>query len=184
MAKVVIDDVRGIDQKSVGSGAVIKNASELAGTLRLNPTSITNSGGGLTMVALGEAKSLLRTGAGNVALSCTVPANAMLVNVGIVFTTAVTLSGATNSGVIVGTTAAGSEIVAIGTLGSSTASPAPINTVLSTKGKTEAGGVMALVANAPLRFAAEQVIHFTFQNQANNVTAGVGVPFAEYIIVQ
>ena len=181
MAKTIISNKGAVAQS--GTGSSIANGSTLAGNLTFNPESITNAGGGLTMVAVGEAKSLLRTGAGNVALSCTVPANAMLVNVGIVFTTAMTLSGATNAGVLVGTSATGSEIVATGLLGSSTAAPAPINTVLSTKGKTEAGGVLPLVANAPLRFAAEQVIHFTVQNQANNVTAGVGVPFAEYIIV-
>jgi hypothetical protein len=94
----------------------------------------------------------------------------------------VTLSGATNSGVTVGTSAAGTDI-STGNLGSSTASPAPINTVISTKASTEAGGTLSFVANAKLHFTSEQVIHITVNNQANNITAGVGVPFAEYIIV-
>ena len=181
MAKTTIDNIKGLSSTPNGSGTTIKNTSQFNGPVLFNGSNTTNPGGGLTMVTLGSPQTCVRTGAGNVDTSVTIPAGSAIVSLGIVFTSALTLNSAANVGLAVGTSAGGEQFVAATVVASSATAAAAEGAVIATTGaSTEGTNALAFAANAVQRFAAEQVVHFRLSNDAQNITAGTAVGFVEF----
>ena len=180
MVKTIINSKGAVGQ--TGSGTLIANSSTITGNLNFGPDSdITNPGGGLTMVKLGSPQSCIRTGAGDVDTSVTIPAGSAIVSLGIVFTDAMTLNSAASVGIVVGTSAGADDLVGITVVASSATAAAAEGAVIATTGASPEGtNALAFAANAVQRFAAEQTVHFRFSNDANNITAGTAVCFVEF----
>ena len=180
MVKTIISGKGAVGQ--TGSGSSIANASTIAGNLTFGPGSdITNPGGGLTMVKLGSPQTCVRTGAGNVDTSVTIPAGSAIVSLGVVFTDALTLNSAANVGIVVGTSTGGNQLVTATVVASSATAAAAAGAAIATTGANcEGTNALAFAANAVQRFAAEQVVHFRLSNDGNNITAGTAVGFVEF----
>jgi hypothetical protein len=165
MVKSVFSDGKGLVQ-SAGSGVRIENAVTLVPE-------------GLGGAALGTAVSAVNTGAGDKQMTVTQPANTVLVDVGVVLTTAIAGSSG-NINVKVGTADDGAQICALGALMSS-ATAAAIGTGISVQGLTSEGeATLSFVANSALHTATERTIHIRAEQSAT-VTAGVYRPFIRFI---
>ena len=181
MAKTTIDNIKGLRSTPNGSGTTIKNTSQFDSPVLFNGVDTTNPGGGLTMVKLGSPQTCVRTGAGNVDTSVTIPAGSAIVSLGIVFTDAMTLNSAASVAIVVGTSAGANDLVGTTVVASSATAAAAEGAVIATTGaSTEGTNALAFAANAVQRFAAEQVVHFRLQNDAQNITAGTAVGFVEF----
>jgi len=180
MVKTVIDDRGPVG--SGGSGTVINNALDIAGATTISGTA-TVTGQGLTGCAYSTETAITGTGATNTDLQVTIPAGAVILDVGVVFTEAVVINSAANLAVTVGFSAGDNAICAATNMISSNTAAA-LGSAISVSGANgEGAAALAFVANAPLRVAAEDIIFFRVANSANNVTAGKAVAFVRYMII-
>ena len=167
MVKSVFSDGKGLVQ-SAGSGVRIENAVTLVPE-------------GLGGAALGDAVSAVNTGAGDKEMTVTQPANTVLVDVGVVLTTAIAMSSG-NVKVKVGTTDDGNELCTLGDLISSNTAAA-IGTGISVQSLTSEGAAaLSFVAGVALHTATERTIYIRAE-QSQTVTAGVYRPFIRFIKV-
>ena len=164
MPKVVIDDTKGLVQQT-GTGIEVKST-------------------GLVGLAYSSSTSLIRNGVGIAgALEVKLPAGALVLDAGIVVTTAIAISGNSDVSVKVGTAANGSEIaVAANLISAFTASAA--GKAISLDASGEGAATLAMSANAVMHSSTERTIHITVTNSANNITAGACKGFVRYAVVK
>mgnify|MGYP003637654505 FL=1 len=180
MAKTVINN-QGVITRG-GSGTLIQNSVNISGATTINGAA-TVTGKGLNGVALSAATSLIATGATNTDISVTIPAGAVILDIGVIFTDAVVINSAADLAVDVGTSAGGAQYAAaVNMISNNTAAAA--GSGISTSGLNGEGAVsLAFKANVPLRVVDEDIVHFRVANSANNITAGEAVAFVRYMVI-
>ena len=180
MAKTVINN-QGVITRG-GSGTLIQNSVNISGATTINGAATVN-GKGLNGVALSAATSLIATGATNTDISVTIPAGAVILDIGVIFTDAVVINSAADLSVDVGTSAGGAQYAAAKKMISNNTAAAA-GSGISTSGLNGEGGVtLAFVANVPLRVVDEDVVFVRVANSANNITAGEAVAFVRYMVI-
>jgi len=180
MVKTVIDDRGPVG--TTGSGTIINNALEIAAATTINGAA-TVTGKGLNGVALSAATSLIATGATNTDISVTIPAGAVILDIGVIFTDAVVINSAADLSVDVGTSAGGAQYAAAKKMISNNTAAAA-GSGISTSGLNGEGAVsLTFKANVPLRVVDEDIVHFRVANSANNITAGEAVAFVRYMVI-
>ena len=180
MAKTVINN-QGVVTRG-GSGTLIQNSVNISGATTINGAA-TVTGKGLNGVALSTATSLIATGATNADLQVTIPAGAVILDIGVIFTEAVVINSAANLAVSSGTAAGGTQYcAAVNMISNNTAAAA--GSGISTSGLNgEGAAALAFAANAALRVVDEDVVFVRVANSANNITAGEAVAFVRYMVI-
>tara|TARA_R110001592_G_C12982336_1_gene734307 strand:+ start:391 stop:882 length:492 start_codon:yes stop_codon:yes gene_type:complete len=163
MPAIEITDSKGLVQKT-GSGIEI------------------NSKGAIGTVS-SAATSLIATGANTEDISVSVPANALIVDAGVVITTAIALNTGADITCAVGVGAAGNADLSASANLASSVTAVPINTAFHTSQANEATGLLAFKVTAPVYRTAATDVFFRVGNSANNVTAGEVKVFVRYLIV-
>ena len=162
MPKVVITDNKGLVQQT-GSGIEIKSKGAV-GTVS------------------SAATSLIATGANTEDISVQVPANALIVDVGVIVTTALALNSGADVTCAVGVGAAGNADLSASANLASSVTAVPINTAFHTSQANEGAALLVLKVDAPVYRTAATDVFFRVGNSANNVTAGAVKVFVRYII--
>ena len=162
MPKVVISDSKGLVQQT-GSGIEI------------------NSKGAMGTVS-SAAVSLVATGANTEDISVKVPANALIVDVGVIVTTAIALNSGADITCAVGVGSAGNADLSASANMASSVTAVPVNTAFATSQANEATALLALKVAAPVYRTAATDVFFRIGNSANNVTAGAVKVFVRYLI--
>jgi hypothetical protein len=180
MVKTVINN-KGVVART-GTGTKIENDLNISGATTIGGAA-TVTGQGLTGCAYSAESAITGTGATNTDLEVTIPAGAVILDVGVVFTEADVINSNANLSVTVGFSA-GDNAICTATNMISANTAAALGSAISVSGANgEGAAALAFVANAPLRVAAEDVIFFRVANSANNVTAGKAVAFVRYMVV-
>jgi len=145
---------------------------------------VTLNSSGLSGVAYSAETTLARTGAGTMgAITVDIPPGAVITDVGMVVTTAITSTGSMTITAKVGTAAAGAQICAAANLVSADAGGVALGRGISASGaNAEGAAALAFVAEAAMRATAARSIHFTIANDGNNTT-GDCVCYVAYAVV-
>ena len=161
MPKIVITDARGLVQET-GSGIEVNSK-------------------GVCGVAYSGATAVSAT-AGNTDMEISVPANALIMAVGLVCTTA--LDGSENSpnvNLTAGTAAGGQQYVADTVVSAGSMS---VGTSISTDGATaESTNTIALVSNVRLHNTAARTVHMRVATSEDLDAAGEVVGFVRYAVI-
>lgn len=162
MPKIVITDARGLVQET-GSGIEVNSK-------------------GVCGVAYSGATAVSAT-AGNTDMEISVPANALIMAVGLVCTTVLDgTSNTPNVNLTAGTAAGGQQYVASTVVVS--AGSMSVGTSISTDGATaESTNTIALVSNVRLHNTAARTVHMRVVTSANLDTAGEVVGFVRYAVI-
>jgi len=136
---------------------------------------------GVSGIVHSAATSLICTGATNADFVLKQPANSILLDAGVVLTTAIVINSAANVAVTVGTAAGGEQICASANLMSS-ATAGAIGSAITVSGASGEGAAsLAFVADSAVHVAADRDVHIRVANSANNITAGEARAFIRYI---
>ena len=122
-------------------------------------------------------------GAQNNDVSITLPAGAMIIDVGIVISDAVVINSAADLSVSVGTSAGGTQICTAAKLISNNTAAAAGEAINVIGANGEGAVSLAFVAQAPIWNSSSRDIHIRVANSANNVTAGKFYGFVRYTVV-
>lgn len=163
MPKVTITDSKGLVQET-GSGIDIRSVGAVG-----------------TVVA--AAQSITSTGAGNTDFQLAVPAGALIVDAGVIITTAVVVNSAANITCTVGVGSAGNaDLSASANIGSAVTA-IPINTAFGTSIQNEGAATLSFKTTAPLHRTADTTVFIRVANDSNNVTAGAARAFVRYMMI-
>jgi len=136
---------------------------------------------GVSGIVHSTVTSLICTGATDKDFVLKQPANSLLLDAGVVLTTAIVINSAANVEVKVGTAAGGAQICAAANLMSS-ATAGAIGSAITVSGASGEGAAsLAFVADSAVHTAAERDVHIRVSNSANNITAGEARAFIRYI---
>ena len=116
-------------------------------------------------------------------VSITLPAGAMIIDVGIVISDAVVINSAADLSVSVGTSAGGTQICTAAKLISNNTAAAAGEAINVIGANGEGAASLAFVAQAPIWNSSSRDIHIRVANSANNVTAGKFYGFVRYTVV-
>ena len=135
---------------------------------------------GVSGVVHSAITSLICTGATNKDFVLKQPANSLLIDAGVVVTTAIAC-GSMNIAVTVGTVAGGEQICASANLLSS-ATAGAIGSAITVSGASGEGAAsLAFVADSAVHVAADRDVHIRVANNTANITAGEARAFIRYI---
>ncbi len=123
------------------------------------------------------------TGAQNNDVSITLPAGAMIIDVGIVISDAVVINSAADLNISVGTSAGGTQICTAAKLISNNTAAAAGEAINVIGANGEGAASLAFVAQAPIWNSSSRDVHIRVANSANNVTGGKFYGFVRYTVV-